>query len=394
MIPTTGAPARGRIGLHTPEIGREEWERVRECLERGWISSAGEVTNEFERGVAAYLGVTHAVAVSSGTSALHVALLVAGVTPGDEVIVPSMTFVASVNAVTYCGAKPVFIDITPDTWTLDPAKVAAFLAENCETRGGSTFNRRTGARVAAILPVHILGHPVDMDPLLAAAGSIPVVEDAAESLGARYKGRMVGSLGSAACLSFNGSKIVTTGGGGMVVTNDDAWAKRIRHLTTQARTDSREYIHDEVGYNYRLPAINAAIGIAQIERLPALLQKKVAVAEYYRHALSGIAGLQVMPAAQWAEPTWWLYTIRVVDDAPPARRDAALDALMAAGAEARPLWRPSHMLPMYAEAERYRLEHTEPLYRTAISLPSSPGITREEQDLIVSTIRGALEARS
>lgn len=391
---TTGTPARARIGLHTPEIGREEWERVRECLERGWISSAGEVTNEFERGVAKYLGVKHAIAVSSGTSALHVALLVAGVERGDEVIVPSMTFVASVNAITYCGATPVFVDVTADTWTLDVAKVASFLAEQCETRAGATFNRASGARIAAILPVHILGHPVDMDPLVLAAGAIPIVEDAAESLGARYKGRMVGSLGSAACLSFNGSKIVTTGGGGMVVTDNDVWARRIRHLTTQARTDPREYIHDEVGYNYRLPAINAAIGIAQIERLPALLERKVAVAAYYRDLLAGVPGLQVMPSASWAEPTWWLYTVRVDDAAPPARRDAALDALIGAGAEARPLWRPSHMLPMYAGAERYRLEHTEPLYRTAISLPSSPGITREEQDLIISTLRASLEGRS
>ncbi len=391
---TTGTTARGRIGLHTPEIGREEWERVRACLERGWISSAGEVTNEFERGVAKYLGVAHAIAVSSGTSALHVALLVAGVERGDEVIVPSMTFVASVNAITYCGAKPVFIDVTAETWTLDVAKVASFLVEHCETRDGATFNRSSGARIAAILPVHILGHPVDMDPLVLAAGAIPIVEDAAESLGARYKGRMVGSLGAAACLSFNGSKIVTTGGGGMVVTDNDAWARRIRHLTTQARTDPREYIHDEVGYNYRLPAINAAIGIAQIERLPALLARKVAVAAYYRDALAGVPGLHVMPSASWAEPTWWLYTVRVDDDAPPARRDAALDALIGAGAEARPLWRPSHMLPMYAGAERYRLEHTEPLYRTAISLPSSPGITREEQDLIIATLRTSLEGRS
>lgn len=382
--------ARMTIGLHSPEIGAEEWRRVRECLEHGWISSAGDVTGEFERRVADYVGVAHAVAVSSGTAALHTALMIAGVGSGDEVIVPSLTFVASVNAIAYCGARPVFMDVSPSTWTMDVEKTRDFLRGECVRRDdGRLVNRKTGNRIAAVLPVHILGHPVDMDPLLEAAGEVPVIEDAAESLGATYRGRQVGALGAAACLSFNGSKVVTTGGGGIVLTNSEAWARRARHITTQARTDPREYIHDEIGYNYRLPAINAAIGNAQMERLPDLLARKRAVAMRYRAALEGLSGVELMHEASWARSIFWLYTVRFVDGG-VARRNGVLDALNSAGIEARPLWRPSHLLPMYAAAERYHLDHTERIYETAVSLPSSPGLTEVEQELVVTIMKGRL----
>jgi perosamine synthetase len=380
---------RTTIGLHAPEIGAEEWRRVRECLEHGWISSAGEVTGEFERRVADYVGVAHAVAVSSGTAALHTALIVAGVGSGDEVIVPSLTFVASVNAIAYCGARPVFMDVSPSTWTMDVEKTRDFLGRECVRRGdGRLVNRRTGHRIAAVLPVHILGHPVDMDPLIEATGDVPIIEDAAESLGAMYRDRQVGALGAAACLSFNGSKVVTTGGGGIVLTNSEGWARRARHITTQARTDSREYIHDEIGYNYRLPAINAAIGTAQMDRLPDRLARKRAVAMRYRAALEGLPDVEVMPEAPWARSIFWLYTIRL-EDGGLARRDGVLDALNGAGIEARPLWRPSHLLPMYAGAERYHLDHTERIYETAVSLPSSPGLAEVEQELVTSVLRQA-----
>lgn len=382
--------SRTVIGLHAPDLGVEEWQRVRACLEHGWISSAGEVTGEFERRVADYVGVAHAVAVSSGTAALHTALLVAGVGAGDEVIVPSLTFVASVNAIAYCGARPVFMDVAPQTWTMDVEKTQDFLRTECvRRRDGALINRKTGNRLAALLPVHILGHPVDMDPLIEAAGDLPVIEDAAESLGGLYRGRQIGALGSASCLSFNGSKVVTTGGGGMVLTNSAGWARRARHLTTQARTDPREYIHDEIGYNYRLPAINAAIGTAQIDRLPDLLARKRAVAMRYRAAFEGLPGVELMPEAPWARSIFWLYTIRLADSAGRVRRNAVLDSLNGAGIEARPLWRPSHLLPMYAAAERFHLDHTERIYETAVSLPSSPGLTEGEQELVTSVLQRA-----
>lgn len=380
---------RTAISLHAPEIGPEEWQRVRACLERGWISSAGEVTTEFERRIADYVGVRYAVAVSSGTAALHTALMVAGVGPGDEVLVPSLTFVASVNAIAYCGASPVFMDVTPTTWTMDVEKTVQFLLCECERRDSQLVNRATGRRIAAVLPVHILGHPVDMGPLLEAAGDVPVVEDCAESLGAAYRGRNVGALGSAGCLSFNGSKVVTTGGGGAVLTNSEAWARRARHLTTQARTDPREYIHDEVGYNYRLPAINAAIGTAQIDRLPDLLARKRAIAMRYAAALQDLPDVELMVEAPWGRSIYWLYTVRVNGGDGPARRNALLTSLNEAGIEARPLWRPSHLLPMYSAAQRYHLEHAERIYQTAVSLPSSPGLSLEDQERVTSVFRSA-----
>ena len=386
--------SRARIPLHAPEIGEREWQSVHDCLRRGWISSAGEVTEQFERCVAEYIGVRHGIAVSSGTSALHVALLVAGVDRGDEVLVPALTFVASVNAVAYCGANPVFLDCSAASCTLDPAKTVAFLREECVTADGVTRNRRSGRRIAAIVAVHVLGHPVDLDPVLAEARArgIPVVEDGAESLGAQYRGRAAGSLADIACLSFNGSKIVTTGGGGMVLTDVDTWAKRARHLTTQARVDGRGYFHDEIGFNYRLPAINAALGIAQMERLPDLLARKRRLAETYRRELGAVQGVRHVTEAPWALSTFWLYTILVAGGA--ERRDRLVNRMHDAGIEARPLWRPIHLLPMYAEAQRYRLEHVEAIYAGAISLPSSPGLTEDEQAFVISTVRDAVERES
>jgi perosamine synthetase len=386
---------RARIALHNPEIGEREWESVRDCLQRGWISSAGEVTEQFERRVADYVGIGHGVAVSSGTSALHVSLLVAGVGAGDEVVVPSLTFIASVNAIAYCGAAPVFIDCTPESWTLDPAKTVAFLREECDVIDGVTRNRRTGRRLAAILAVHVLGHPVDLDPVLEEARprGIPVIEDAAESLGARYKGRAVGAIGDIASLSFNGSKIVTTGGGGMVLTNVKAWAQRARHLTTQARTHRVEYIHDEIGFNYRLPAVNAAIGIAQMERLPDMLARKRRLADVYSRELGGVRGLRLPIEAPWALSTYWLYTVRLDAAGAPGTRDRVLACLHEAGIEARPVWRPIHLLPMYAAAQRFALEYSDAIYETAISLPSSPGLTHDEQAFVTGALRQALEDR-
>lgn len=380
------------IALHAPEIGERELERVRDCLARGWISSAGAVTDEFECAVARYVGVRHAVAVSSGTAALHTALLVAGVGPDDEVVVPSLTFIASVNAIAYCGARPVFVDVSPDTWTLDPDKTVTFLRQECDVRNGRLVNRATGRRVAAVMAVHVLGHPVDLDPILEAARArgVITIEDAAESLGAAYRDRKVGGLADLACLSFNGSKVVTTGGGGMVLTDSDGWAARARHLTTQARSDDREYVHDEVGYNYRLPAINAAIGIAQMERLPEILERKRRVAERYREGLAGLPLVAPAPEAAWARSTFWLYTVRLKDLRLPALRDRLLDSMRQEGIEARPLWRPIHLAPMYAAAQRYHLDHTEDIYRTAVSLPSSPGLVREDQRLVISVLERSL----
>ena len=247
-----------------PHLAGNEWKYLKECLDTNWVSSVGPFVDRFEREVAAYVGVPHAVATVNGTAALHVALLAAGVRPNDEVLVPALTFIATANAVSYCGAQPVFLDSEEVSWGLDAGKLADFLSRECAVKDGQVINRATGRVVRAVLPVHLYGHPFDVDAVLEVAGRYPltVVEDAAEALGARYRGRAVGCDGLVSCLSFNGNKIITTGGGGMVLTRDEKMAARVRQLTTQARTDAIEYIHEETGYNYRLTNLQAALGVA------------------------------------------------------------------------------------------------------------------------------------
>src|SRR5450631_470569 len=247
-------PAASRIPLSVPEIRGNEWKYVKDCLDTNWVSSVGSYVDQFEKMTAEYVGAKHAIATVNGTSALHIAMLLAGVNAEDEVLVSTLTFIAPVNAVRYIGAWPVFIDAEQQYLQIDPAAVVDFLENGCTWDGHELRNRRSGRRVAAILPVHILGHPVDLDPVMAVAAkyALPVIEDATEGLGARYRGKSLGSFGSAGCFSFNGNKIITTGGGGMLVTDDATWAARARYLTTQAKDDPIEYVHNAVGYNYRL----------------------------------------------------------------------------------------------------------------------------------------------
>ena len=256
------------IPLSVPSMKGNEWQYVKECLDTEWISSVGHYVDRFERDVAAYLGARYAIACVNGTAALHISLLLAGVQFQDEVIVPTITFIAPVNAVKYLGAYPVFMDCNSHC-TLDTDKLKDFIKTECDCAEGITVNRRTGKKISAIIPVHVFGTPVDMDPLLEVADkyNIPVIEDATESLGSDYKGKKAGTLGNLGCLSFNGNKIITTGAGGMIITDDETMAKRARYLTTQAKEEGMEYIHNEVGHNYRLANVLAAIGVAQLETI-------------------------------------------------------------------------------------------------------------------------------
>jgi perosamine synthetase len=277
MLSEPGVPGPpGFIPLCVPEIRGNEWDYIKECLDSNWVSSVGAFVDRFEGAVANYVGTEHAVATVSGTAALHIALLVAGVQPDDEVLVPTLSFIAPANAIRYVGAWPVFIDAEPIHWQMDPVKVQGFLENECRSQGGNLINRTTGRRVKAILPVHILGHPCDMDPILEVADryELITIEDATESLGAQYKKRMAGKLGQIACFSFNGNKLITTGGGGMIVTDNQAWAERARYLTTQAKDDPIEYFHSEIGYNYRLTNIQAAMGVAQMEQIENFINQK------------------------------------------------------------------------------------------------------------------------
>ena len=288
-----GAPsADDFIPLSVPEIRGNEWRYVKECLDTNWVSSGGSYVDRFEQLVAQQAETKYAVATVNGTSALHVALIVAGVQPEDEVLVSTLTFIAPVNTIRYVGAWPVFIDAEPTCWQMDPERVVEFLEKDCRWSDGRLYNRHTGRRVTAIIPVHILGHPVDLDPILAVAKKfgLKVIEDATEGLGATYKGRGLGSLGDIACFSFNGNKIITTGGGGMLVTNSEEWFTKAKYLTTQAKDDPIEYVHGEVGYNYRLTNLLAAVGCAQMEQLDSYVAIKRKIAARYTEKLQMCQG--------------------------------------------------------------------------------------------------------
>jgi perosamine synthetase len=371
-------------------LGGAERLYLQECLDSNWVSSAGPFVERFEQMVADYLGTRYAVAMVNGTAALHVALLVAGVRPDDEVLVSALSFIAPANAIRYVGAWPVFIDAEPDHWQMDPGCVARFLERDCRWTGGHLQDRTTGRRVTAILPVHILGHPVDLDPILewAEKFGLVVVEDATESLGAEHCGRKVGNLGHIACLSFNGNKLITTGGGGMLVTNDVRWALRARHLSTQAKQDVVEYVHDEIGFNFRLTNIQAALGVAQMERIEAHIAAKRAIAAQYAAALRQVAGLSSMAEAAHAFSVYWLYTV-LVDEAVfgmDSRR--LMHGLEAEGIQTRPLWQPLHRSPAHADQATSACPVSEMLNRRALSLPSSVGLEPTDQQRVIRAIEG------
>lgn len=389
-----GEPAAGFIPLSEPEIRGNEWKYVKECLDTGWVSSLGPFVDRFEREVADYVGASHAVAMVNGTAALHTALRVAGVRPGDEVIVSNLTFIAPVNAIRYCQAHPVLMDADPDTWHMDVGKVAAFLAEECEVRGEDCYNRCTGRRVRAILPVHLLGFACQMDRVMALARRyrLEVVEDASEAMGVRYRGRHVGTIGNVGVFSFNGNKIVTSGGGGILVTDDRSHAERARYLSTQARDDALEYIHNEIGYNYRLSNIQAALGVAQLEQLDDFIARKRAIARAYHNALSDVAGITLMPAPPDTEPTWWLYTILLDGATTLAERKTVIKNLNDRGFGARPLWHTIHDLPPHRDCQAVRIEHSIRLYERAISLPSSVGLGDDELQRCVDVLKRSIRA--
>lgn len=380
-------PATRPVALHEPRLGPLEREFVLDCIDTNWVSSAGKYVNRFEEMVAATTGAVHAIAIVNGTAALHATLLLEGVKPGDEVIVPAITFVATANAVSHAGAMPHFVDSTWETLGLDPAALDTHLADISVRQGGELVNRQTGRCLRAVVPVHIFGHPVDMSPLLAVAAKygLVVVEDATESLGSTWKGRACGTFGHSAVLSFNGNKIITTGGGGMILTNDDEYASRARHFTTTAkRSHAWSFDHDEIGYNYRLPNINAALGCAQMERLQALVAAKRELAERYLETFGSLPGMRIYREPEGARSNYWLNTL-VLDPEYAADRDRLLSALHANGVLARPLWTPINLLPMYCECPSARLPVAEEMHTRCINLPSSPFLVASEQSPVIES---------
>jgi perosamine synthetase len=368
-----------RVALHEPSFQGNEWTYIKDCLDTGWVSSVGSYVDRFERDLAGYTGAAHAVVVSNGTSGLQIALQLAGVQPGDEVVIPALSFVATANAVRHCGAWPHFADADVATLGLGVPALADYLASALEQRDGRNINRYSGRRVAAIVPMHTFGHPVDMPALmdLAARYGIAVVEDAAESLGSFIDGRHTGTYVVCCMLSFNGNNIVTTGGGGALITNNAQLARRAKHLTTTAKQPHPwAFVHDEVAYNYRMPNLNAALGCAQLEQLPKFLQAKRELTQRYANAFADLPQARLFLERPGTQVNYWLQTL-ILEPGVAGERDAVLAATNEAGLMTRPVWELLNTLPMYRECASAPLPVATDLARRIVNLPSSPQLLRE-----------------
>ena len=368
-----------RIYLSPPDVSDVERKLLMEAFDSNWVAPVGPDLDAFEAQMAERVGVRHAVALSSGTAALHLALLAAGVGRGDTVLVPSFTFAASANAVMYLGAEPIFLDSTADSWNIDPELVTE---ELCRLAHSGRLPR-------AVLTVDMYGQCADYEPLLAACDryGVALIEDAAEALGASYRGRPAGSFGLAGALSFNGNKIITTGGGGMLVTGDDRVATQARHLATQAREPVPHYEHRAVGYNYRLSNLLAAVGRGQVQRLDELIAARRQTARYYRAALAGLPGLTFMPVADYGVPNFWLTCLLVDAGTFGADRDRIIEHLGRQNIEARPAWKPMHLQPVFRDCVMRGGAVSTDLFHRGLCLPSGSALTDHDRERVVAAVR-------
>lgn len=358
------------IALHEPRFIGNEKTYVNECIDSTFVSSIGKYVDRFEKELADFVGSRFAVAVVNGTQALHIALKMAGVRKGDEVITQSLTFVATANAIAYCDAMPLFLDVDRDTLGLSDTALKDYLESNATIRNGETFNNKTGRRISACVPMHSFGQPCRIESIesICSEYNITLIEDAAESLGSYYNDRHTGTFGKMGIFSFNGNKIVTTGGGGMIVTDDERLAKQAKHLTTTAKIPHPwEFNHDQVGYNYRMPNLNAALGVGQLEMLPTFIEKKRDLAERYRQFFEN-REMTFMVEPPGARSNYWLNAV-LVDD--PGKKESFLEETNRAGVMTRPIWTPMHMLPMYSHCQAGPLETTRYLWERLVNLPSS-----------------------
>jgi len=362
------------IPVCVPTLGEEERQNVADCVERSWISARGEYVTEFEDQFSGYCNREYGISTTSGTTALHLALEAIGVGEGDEVIIPTLTNVACAFAVRYCGADPVLVDSDPETWCMDPEKLEAAISD----------------RTAAIMPVHLYGHPVDMDPILelAAEHDLRVIEDAAEAHGAEYRGQRAGGIGDVGCFSFYANKLITTGEGGMVVTDDEAVAERAEHLKDLAYSQSERYIHDAVGFNYRMTNLQAAVGVAQVNKLDRFVEMRRANADAYNQRLAAIEGIRTPPEETWAKSNYWMYAISV-EDSFPVDREELITELSAQGIETRRFFAPMHEQPVFNREKRFEGEHhpvAERASQRGLYLPSTSHLSMAEIDDVCAAI--------
>ncbi|MBK9660504.1 MAG: LegC family aminotransferase [Chitinophagaceae bacterium] len=375
------------IALSLPNIAGNEWKYVKDCLDTGWISSVGSYVTQFEQMVADFTGAKYGVAAVNGTAALHISLLLSGVKQHDYVILPNLTFVASANSIKYLGADPLLIDADPNLWQMDLDLLEEFLENETDEKDGYLFYIKDGRRIGAIMPVHILGNMCDMDRFLSIVKKypLPIVEDATEALGTTYKGVSAGKFSPLACFSFNGNKIISTGGGGVIVTDDEALAKHAKHLTTTAKASADEYYHDEVGYNYRLVNVLAAIGVGQMELLPSFIKRKKECVAFYKKELTGVADIRFQQELPGVETNGWLFTIQT------DKQQQLLDHLNKNKILSRRFWMPMNKLPMYKDCVYVqKKDNSDYIYNTCLSIPSSTSITDEELTIVVDEIKAAI----
>jgi perosamine synthetase len=364
-----------RIPVAEPDIGENELQKVIEAIKSGWVSSKGPFIEEFEEKFAKYIGLKHGAATSNGTAALHLALAALNIKRGNEVIIPTLTFASVANAVIYTGAKPVFVDSHPDYWCINPDELEEKITENTK----------------AIIPVHLYGHPCDMDPIMKVAKKhdLYVIEDCAEAHGAEYKGRRVGTFGDVACFSFYGNKIITTGEGGMCLTNNDELAQKIRMLRDHGMNLEKRYWHEVVGFNYRMTNLQAALGVAQLEKISKFIKRKREIAKLYNSFLSGIEGLVLHPEMSWAKNVYWLYSILINEKEFGANRDHLMVKMAENGVETRRFFYPIHLMPPYKKyVSRYDFNIADELSARGINLPSSIKLTEENIKEIAQIIMG------
>jgi aminotransferase in exopolysaccharide biosynthesis len=367
------------IPLSIPHLDGNEWEYIKECLDTNWVSSVGKYVEKFEEDIAQYIGTKHAVATVNGTAAIHMALKVLGVKEGDKVLVPTLTFIASVNPIKYCNADPVFIDAEKETYNIDPVKFEEKIIELIED----------GNKPKVLIVVHLYGHPAEMDTILDICKKydIKVIEDATESIGSEYKGQKTGSIGDIGCFSFNGNKLITTGGGGMLVTDNEKWAKKVKYLTTQAKDDPEQFIHHEVGYNYRLTNIQAAMGVAQLEQIDDFINKKREIAHKYNELLSEIEGIKVNPDKEWAFNNYWLYSILIDEKKFGMDSKQLYKKLNDAGIMSRPFFKPIYNMPMYKDCDKTNTDNADELWWRGINLPCSVSLEINKVEYIAEKIK-------